>query len=436
LPEDTPPVALRKAQAAAALAEKELAWARANLPALEARIAADKAKFASPPDPAAETLAQAARKVERQAQLLKGEQIMFLANQKLSEALSAPPPVDEKAEKVREKKIAAARKQIEAVQAALGQSIESYTPLGKIYPSTSTGRRLSLARWIASTTNPLTARVAINHMWLRHFGRALVPTVFNFGENGKPPTHPQLLDWLASEFMDQNWSMKDMHRLMVTSSVYRMQSSTKDSKNPNLAIDADNRYLWRMNSRRMEAEVVRDSLLQVAGQLDSTLGGPELDENQGEDSRRRSLYFRHTPDAQMLFLQLFDAANPSACYERNESVVPQQALAMINSKLSYTQARLLARHLSQHGAGGESTEGEFTSAAFEVVLGRPPSPEERAKGESFLREQAQLFRTPEKLKTFHAGAPGELKPASEPFLRARESLIHALFNHNEFVTIR
>ncbi|MCB1235372.1 MAG: DUF1553 domain-containing protein, partial [Verrucomicrobiae bacterium] len=119
-------------------------------------------------------------------------------------------------------------------------------------------------------------RVAMNHVWLRHFGQAIVPTVNEFGANGREPTHPALLDWLAAEFMDSGWSMKAMHRQIVLSAAYRM-SSTPD--NADLAKDPDNLYLWRMPSRRMEGEIVRDNLLWIAGRLDPVLGGPEIDQN-------------------------------------------------------------------------------------------------------------------------------------------------------------
>src|SRR5262249_39687385 len=161
------------------------------------------------------------------------------------------------------------------------RSVEGYTPVGASYPASSSGRRLALARWVASNENPLTARVAINHIWLRHFGKALVPTISNFGVNGQRPTHPELLDWLATELMKKNWSMKAIHRLIVTSNTYQMQSSSDDA---NQVIDPENQYLWRMNSRRMEAEIVRDSILQVAGLLDHTMGGPEIEESKGEES--------------------------------------------------------------------------------------------------------------------------------------------------------
>src|SRR5262249_15159488 len=163
----------------------------------------------------------------------------------------------------------------------------TYTPLVKLDPATSTGRRLALARWIADRNNPLTARVAVNHVWMRHFGRPLVPTVANFGLNGQTPTHPELLDWLAVEFAEGGWSMKKPHRLIVTSDAYRLSSR---SDGPAAKADPDNRYLWRANPRRMEGEAVRDSLLAVAGQLDLTMGGPILDEKLGLTSRRRSVY--------------------------------------------------------------------------------------------------------------------------------------------------
>jgi hypothetical protein len=127
----------------------------------------------------------------------------------------------------------------------------------------------------------------MNHVWLRTFGKALVPTVFDFGRNGAPPSHPELLDWLAAEFMEKGWSLKAMQRLMVTSSTYRMRSTSAETRNA--TIDPENKYLWRMNPRRMEAEVVRDSILAVSGQLDPQMGGPEIDETRGFESRRRSI---------------------------------------------------------------------------------------------------------------------------------------------------
>ncbi len=297
------------------------------------------------------------------------------------------------------------------------------------YPTTSTGRRLALARWLADRDNPLTARVAVNHIWLRHFGQALVPTVFDFGRNGRPPSHPALLDWLAAEFMDRGWSMKALHRLIVTSSAYRMDS-TPDAANA--AIDRDNKYLWRVAPRRAEAEVVRDSLFHVSGRLDLTMGGPDIDHAEGLTAPRRSLYFRQAAEKQMAFLKIFDGASVSECYERKHSIIPQQALALANSELARRQGRLLARDLA--AKLGPDADG-FVRAAFEQVLSRPPTRAEVAECTAFLRERTEHYRQT-KLAPASGGAADGGLPSSDPGLRAREGLVHVLLNHHEFVTIR
>jgi hypothetical protein len=189
-------------------------------------------------------------------------------------------PEDEAAKKAvtdAEMKLAAAQAASETATAAAAKEDPSYTPLGTVYPQTTSGRRLALARWIVDRNNPLAARVAVNHMWLRHFGTALVPSVFNFGLNGKRPTHPELLDWLAVEFMERGWSTRAMHRLMVTSRTYQLQSQETGPDDSNLSRDPENRWYWRANPRRMEAEVVRDGLLHLAGRLDVSRSGPDLE---------------------------------------------------------------------------------------------------------------------------------------------------------------
>ncbi len=294
----------------------------------------------------------------------------------------------------------------------------------------SSGRRLALAKWMTRPDNPLTARVAVNHVWLRHFGKPLVESVANFGLAGKKPAHPALLDWLGVRFVEDGWSFKKLHRLIVTSDAYRLSSAVpKDGKNGKL--DPDNVYLWRMNPRRMEGEVVRDSLLAMSGQLDTRLGGEVIDEKLGlGESRRRSVYFRLTTEHKMLFLDLFDLASPNECYERRESVVPQQALALTNSVLALNQARLLARSLPA------SNDAEFVKAAFEQVLGRLPAREEQARCEQFLRDQNTLLRNGGKLTPFPADGSVAVPPSADPAGRARENLVHVLVNHNDFVTIR
>jgi hypothetical protein len=327
--------------------------------------------------------------------------------------------------------MAAAKKVLADAEAAAAREDPSYTPLVVVNPAGSTGRRLALAKWIARRDNPLTARVAVNHVWMRHFGKPLVPTVANFGLNGKKPTHPELLDWLAVQFMDDGWSMKKLHRLIVTSDTYRLGSVSTRLPAANLALDPENRYLWGMSAKRMEAEAVRDSLLAAAGELDARLGGPILDEKLGQSSHRRSLYFRFNTEYKMVFLDQFDPASPTECYERHESVVPQQALALNNSALALSQSRRLAKRLA-----GEPSAAAFVTAAFEQVLGRQPTAEERARCERFLSEQAAILREPGKLTPFPAGPDAVVPAAADPVQRARENLVHVLFNHNDFVTIR
>jgi mono/diheme cytochrome c family protein len=311
------------------------------------------------------------------------------------------------------------------------------TPNAKPFPATSTGRRTALANWIASRQNPLTARVVVNHVWMRHFGQPLVPTIFEFGRRGNPPTHPELLDWLAAEFMDptwqprpgenpassgsapaRGWSFKHLHRLMVTSQVYRLSSSELGAA-ANRAVDQENRYLWRMNSHRMQAQVVRDSLLHLAGELDLTLGGPPVPLAQQETSRRRALYFFHSHNEHNKLLDTFDDANVLECYRRSESIVPVQALALWNSKLAMTMAGKINDRL--HAQLGNADDRQFVAAAFALILGTTPTPEEMTTCLQALAGLRDLLT--------------DLPESNRP-QRARLQLVQALVNHNDFVTVR
>ncbi len=297
-----------------------------------------------------------------------------------------------------EKALAAAEKDLSAAPSTAfkPRAVTSYS-------SVSTGRRLAFARWVTSPENPLTARVAANHLWRQHFGIALVPSTDDFGVSGRAPTHPQLLDWLASELMARGWKMKDLHRLIVTSSTYRM-SATPDAANAKL--DPDNRWLWRMNSRRLEAEAVRDNLLWTAGQLDLAMGGPEIDQNSGLTSRRRSIYLRTAAEKEVEFLKIFDNASVTECYERKQTVVPQQALALANSELTLDLAKRLATELAKSAPATDA----FVTQAYQRILSRPPRQTELLQCREFL-------------------AQGEAA-------RARENLVLVLFNHSDFVTVR
>ena len=335
-------------------------------------------------------------------------------------------------------------------------NVETDESYHRPFPDTSSGRRTALARWLTSRDNPLTARVAVNHVWARHMGSPLVPTVFDFGRKGKPPTHPELLDWLAAELMDPGktppprshaprgngpsdaprraegrgasgehshaergneyakpWGLKHLHRLIVTSSVYRLSSSAKDAPAA-AAADPENRLLWRMNGQRMQAEVVRDGLLHLAGDLDPTAGGPPVPLAEQDASRRRSLYFFRSHNEHHKLLDLFDGPSVLDCYRRTESVVPQQALALWNSSLSLTAAEKIASRLPAGDAA-------FVPAAFELVLGATPTADERAACDEALNElRAALKDVPEADRT----------------KRARARLVQALLNHNDFVTVR
>jgi hypothetical protein len=289
------------------------------------------------------------------------------------------------------------------------------------FPPQSTGRRTALAKWITDPRNPLTARVAVNHIWARHMGAPLVATVFDFGRKGSPPTHPELLDWLAVEFIESGWDMKHLHRLIVTSSAYRMSSSAAGN-DANLGRDPENLRLWRRTPIRLEAEVVRDSILSLAGTLDQTVGGPPVLPAAQADSTRRSLYFFHSNNDRNAFLTIFDGAGVKECYRRDQSVLPQQALALSNSRLVHDAARQIAERLSRPHGTIESppSDQEFITTAFVELLGI------RAN-ENEIRASADAMDAWRKLTK---------RADNDSVDPARQYLVWALLNHNDFVTVR
>ena len=247
-------------------------------------------------------------------------------------------------------------------------------------------RRSELARWIADPANPLPARVMVNRVWHYHFGRGIVATPSDFGFNGAPPSHPELLDWLATAYIEGGWRLKPLHRLIVTSATYR-QSSRLDEKSQ--SIDRDNRLLWRMTPRRLEAESIRDAILASSGKLDSRMGGPgynvwEKNTNYvaiykpraelGGDAFRRMVYQfkpRSQPDPTFGAFDCPDAA--LAVPRRNVSTTALQALNLLNSRLLIRQAEFFAKRLRK-------TQGPIPpsrpSRAFRLAFGRsrqPPS---------------------------------------------------------------
>ena len=272
-------------------------------------------------------------------------------------------------------------------------------PFGR-YPTR--GRRLALAKWIASPENPLTARVMVNRLWHWHFGRGIVDTPSDFGKNGAAPTHPRLLDWLAHELVKQNWSLKAMHRLLVTSGAYRQSSLHSD---PDAArIDPQNRTLWRFRRKRLEGEAVRDSILTASGRLNGDRGGPPvfpplprgLDNAQkvqgtntwetmpGPRGRKRSVYIFQRRSLSMPLMETFDAPVPNAsCARRETSVSVLQALTMYDGEFVNEEARHFAERVKREGGAGPASR---IRQAFQIALGRSPGPEETAQARRLLEE--------------------------------------------------
>ena len=304
----------------------------------------------------------------------------------------------------------------------------------------STGRRTALARWITDPGNPLTARVAVNHLWNRHFGASLAPALFDLGRKGGTPEHAELIDWLACELVDHNWSLKHLHRLIVTSAAYRMDS-TLAGASAELARDPDNRHWWRRTPIRLESQVIRDALLTHAGRLDTTHGGPTVGSSDQAQSRRRSLYFHHSNNDRNLFLTTFDEALVKECYRRETSIVPQQALALLNGRLVGDCAPDIARNLA--ATSPDPSDEAFVRHAFEQLLGFEPGPAE-------LQAALEALRGPFARSAGEAG--GKVGPATgasavkaqktqaqaqqDAPMPARAQLVWSLVNHGDFVTLR
>lgn len=240
--------------------------------------------------------------------------------------------------------------------------------------------RLELANAIASRDNPLTARVIVNRVWQYHFGRAIVGTPSNFGELGERPSHPELLDYLAVHFMDTGWSFKKLHREIMLSSVYQL-SSERDDKN--FTIDGDNRWLWRMNRRRLDVESWRDAMLAASGKLDPKLGGPTTNLAAVENNRR-TVYAKISRHDLNYLLRLFDFPDANITSERRtETTVPQQQLFVLNSPFVIETAKAFAARIQKEAP----TDAERVQRAFALAFGRPASAEESQLFVSFLQGQ-------------------------------------------------
>jgi hypothetical protein len=231
--------------------------------------------------------------------------------------------------------------------------------------------RLELAEAIASRDNPLTARVLVNRVWLHHFGAGLVRTPSDFGTRSDPPTHPALLDWLAATFVDEGWSLKKLHRVILLSSAYQQASAGRAECE---AVDPENQLLWRMNRQRLDFEAMRDSLLAVAGRLDRALGGRPVDLWAAPYTTRRTVYgFIDRQDLPGVF-RIFDFANPDVSNDqRPRTTVPQQALFAMNAPFALELARDVA---ARPEVAGEPDATRRVQALYRLALGRVPTADE------------------------------------------------------------
>lgn len=281
-------------------------------------------------------------------------------------------------------------------EAVLPDALEVFGTLGLTQESTDAQRRLAYAEWVASKDNPLTARVIVNRLWQFHFGTGIVDTPSDFGVAGTLPTHPELLDYLASELMENNWSLKHIHRLIMNSATFR-QSSRPDRQG--LSVDASARLLWRFPPRRMEAEVIRDSILQVSGSLNKQMGGSGFPgfEVQAENVRhyfplkefgpehwRRMIYMTKVRQEKDAVFGVFDCPDASQVVDkRSRSTTPLQALNLFNSTFVLQQCEILSEYLTEQFPNDHASQVQYVMLR---AFGRQPQQDEVEEATSFVKE--------------------------------------------------
>jgi hypothetical protein len=262
---------------------------------------------------------------------------------------------------------------------------------GEPRPFTRGSGRLELAQAIADPRNPLTARVMVNRVWMHHFGRGLVATPSDFGTRAEPPSHPELLDWLARRFIEDGWSLKALHRRIVLSAAYRQSSAPRRAQ----SVDPENRLLWRMNPHRLSIEEMRDTALAATGELDRRVGGRPA-ELLARGNTRRTLYALVDRDRLAPALRTFDFANPDLSIpQRAETIVPQQALFALNHAFFAERARVLAR-----GTGSE--EGRVR-ALYARLFQRTPTAAEMEAARAFIAPAPAAPAAPAKPNAWHYG---------------------------------
>jgi hypothetical protein len=315
----------------------------------------------------------------------------------------------------------------------------------KIVPTaTSSGRRTALANWLSSGKNPLTARVYANRVWSQYFAKGIVPTVADFGRAGQKPTHPELLDHLADNFVKSGWSVKALHREILLSSVYRQSSAERADVDK---VDPDNKLLAVYPRKRLEAEEIRDSLLYASGELVDKIGGPAVfppvpaNLNAGnlwqeakapEDGKRRSIYTFVRRSVPYPLTVSFDPANPSnPHHKRDVTTTPLQALTLFNSDLVFSWSQALAGRVINEAGSDESAQ---LKRLYEVLFSRDPSKAETAVLKDFLNQQEKVIATKATGGKLAVAVPTGLKQSVPNPLRAAAfvDLVHTVANSNDF----
>jgi cytochrome c553 len=328
----------------------------------------------------------------------------------------------------------------------LGAAVEPNTPAVLPPLRTPKSDRLALARWLVSNENPLTPRVTVNRMWQELFGGGLVRTSEDFGTQGESPTHPELLDWLASEFVERGWSMKQMQRLIVTSATYRQSSHTRKELE---ASDPENRLLARQSRLRLPAELVRDSALFAAGLLSTEVGGGSIKppqpvgvaelgyansvkwvESKGVDRYRRGLYVHYQRTTPYPLLSNFDAPDSNVtCSRRRRSNTPLQSLNLLNDPVFFEAAQAFALRVLGDAPGEFNDKLDY---AFELSLGRGPTQRERERMSQYSSAELAAYRADPKAAA--AMLPVEIANTSTEERAAWTAISRVLLNLDEFIT--
>jgi hypothetical protein len=305
-----------------------------------------------------------------------------------------------------------------------------------------TGRRLAFARWLTEPNHPLTARVIVNRIWKQHFGRGIVQTLDNFGRAGAAPSHPELLDWLAVDFVKSGWSLKKLHRLMITSQTYRQSSQVTPEHE---RLDPENRLFSRMMLRRLEAEMLSDALVAVTGRLNKRPYGPGEPVNARPDGLvtpvgtehgwRRSIYVLQRRSEVPTMLVNFDlpAMSPN-CVERTESIVTPQALHLMNNGMVHDLANHLARRVRQEA--GADVDGQI-QRVYRLAVSRAPSNEELDLSRQTMAQLAEQWRTAllAQAKASDPNAESATDVNEEAEHKALANFCHAMLNSAAFMYV-